>query len=194
MHAVVTPAAPTRRYTIHDLDQFPDDGKLRELVDGQIVEWDVTTLRHGFLEAALVEYLRRFVRERRLGNVVCGEGMVRIQGSEYHARGADLAFYRRGRFPKDIDAAATITAPDFVVEVISPSDRVSMVDAKVADWLRAGVQLLWYVNPETGATTVYTQDSIRRVAAKDLLDGSDVLPGLQLRLQDLLDELESEDE
>jgi Uma2 family endonuclease len=191
---VATPAAPPRRYTIRDLEDFPDDGKLRELVDGQIVEWDVPTFQHGLLEAALVEHIRRFVRERRLGIVVSGETMVRILGSEYHARGADLAFYRRGRFPKDIDAAATLTAPDFVVEILSPADRAGMVEAKVADWLRTGVRLLWYVNPETGNTMVHTRDGVRRVAAMEPLDGGDVLPGLQLRMQDLLDELDAEDE
>ena len=191
MAAVV---APTRRYSIHDLDQFPNDGRLRELVDGQIVEWDVTTYRHAFIEAALVEYIRRFVRERRLGRVVSGEGMVRIGGSEYDARGADLAFYRRGRNPRDIDAAATVLAPDFVVEVLSPSDLAALVEAKVDDWLRIGVRLLWYVNPETGTTTVYAGGGIQRVAATAILGAGDVVPGLQVRLQDLLDELMEDDD
>lgn len=192
--AVASMVAPVRRYSIGDLAQFPDDGRLRELVGGQIVEWDVTTYRHAFIEAALVEYIRRFVREHRLGRVVSGEGMVRIQGSKFDARGADLAYYRRGRYPRDIDAAATTTAPDFVVEVLSPTDRAGMVEDKIDDWLRAGVQLLWYVDPERGTTTVYGVGGIQRVAAAESLDGGDVVPGLRVRLQDLLDELTTEDE
>ena len=187
-------SSPTKtgRYTIKDLEQFPDDGKLRELVDGEIVEWDVPTYRHAFLVIALGAFLRHFVNANRLGQVVGGNGMVRIQGSEQHARGADVAFYRRDRVPRDIDAAATAVVPDMVVEIVSPSDRANMVDAKIGDWLDAGVQLLWYVNPETGTTTVFHQGRITRVAADDLLDGGDVLPGLQLRLRDLLDELDEE--
>lgn len=46
-------AAPTRRYTIPDLADFPDDGKLRALVDGQIVERDGATPRQSLLELAL---------------------------------------------------------------------------------------------------------------------------------------------
>ncbi len=191
---MITTAAPPKRYSIYDLDQFPDDGKLRELVDGQIVEWDVPTYRHAFVEAAFVVRVGNFVRQNRLGQVVSGEGMVRILGSEYHARGSDLAFYQRGRYPKDVDAEATVTAPDFVIEVLSPTDRASLVEAKIGDWLRAGVRLLWYVNPEASTTMVYTQDGIRRVSGTEPLDGGDVLPGLQLRLQDLLDELDDEEE
>jgi Uma2 family endonuclease len=191
---MATAASETRCYTIHDLGQFPTDGRLRELVDGRIVEWDVTTQRHAFLEALLVEYLGRFVRVHRLGRVGTGEGMVRIRDSERDARGYDIAFYRRGRFPRDLDAAATVTTPDFVIEIISPTDRASMVEAKVADWLQAGVDLLWCINPETGTTTVYDKGTIRRVTADNPLNGGDVLPGLQLRLRELLDELDAEDQ
>lgn len=41
------------KYTIADLEQFPDDGKLRELADGQIVEWDVPNRLHGYFMSAL---------------------------------------------------------------------------------------------------------------------------------------------
>ncbi len=65
---------------------------------------------------------------------------------------------------------------------------------KVHDWLRAGVRLLWYINPETGATTVYQGRRIALVGADELLDGGDVLPGLQLRLRDFLAELDEDRE
>ena len=39
--------------------------------------------------------------------------------------------------------------PDLAVEVVSPNDRVYEVDTKVEEYLRAGVPLVWVVNPET---------------------------------------------
>ena len=185
-------APPTKRLTIADLEQFPDDGKLRELVDGQVVEWDMTTQRHGFLETALAATLHQFVRQHRLGRVGSGEGMVRILGSEHDARGYDLAFFRRGNIPMDLDAAATVATPDLVVELISPSDRADRVLDKVEDWLRTGVRLLWYINPETGVTTVYHGRLVSHVGPDAPLDGLDVLPGFHLRLRDLLDEIAEE--
>ncbi len=187
---MVTPVAPTKRYTIDDLDQFPDDGKHRELVDGQIVEWDMPNLFHGFLMALICREVERYVRERRLGIVVFGDVMVRILEIVYDARGADVAFYGRDRIPKDKDAAATVVPSDFVVEILSPSDKAGMVRHKVRDWRRSGVRLLWYVNPEGGFTTVCHDGRITIVDANDMLDGADVLPGLQIRLQDLFNELE----
>ena len=57
------------------------------------------------------------------------------------------------------------------------------------DWLRAGVCLLWYVNPESGTTTVYQGECVTHVAADEMLDGREVLPGLQLRIGDLIEDL-----
>ncbi|MGI8915558.1 MAG: Uma2 family endonuclease, partial [Chloroflexota bacterium] len=145
---MVTTAAPIRRYTVDDLEQFPDDGKFRELVDGQIVEWDMPTRKHSILESELGRIIGNFVREHRLGTVGTGESMVRILGSAYDARGSDIEFCRRGRTTwEDASLPAAFTVPDLVVEIISPSDRADRVLDKVHDWLRAGVQLLWYVDP-----------------------------------------------
>jgi Uma2 family endonuclease len=187
------PPAP-KRLTIDDLASFPDDGRLRELVDGQVVEWDVTNHVHGYFLMALGGMLRNFVLAHRLGRVVGGDPLVRIQGSEHDARGPDVAFYARGRMPRDGRAAATVMVPDFVIEILSPSDRADMVQRKVRDWLRAGVRLLWYVDPETGETAVYHGGSIRYVDADDVLDGAEVVPGFTLRIRDIMDELAEQEE
>lgn len=182
-------AAPTRRYTIDDLAGLPDDGKRRELDDGQIVEWDVPDFEHGFFLAVLERIIGLFVSEHRLGAMTGGDQMVRILQSRHSARGADVAFYRRGRIPTDRRAAATVGVPDFVIELISPSDRAADVQRKVHDWLRTGVKLLWYVNPETGDTTVYHAGRLRYAGPDDALTGEDVLPGFTMRMRDVLDEL-----
>ena len=187
---MATSLTPTSRYTVDDVAAFPDDGKLRELVDGKIVEWDVPSWQHGLLETELAAILRSYVRHHHLGLVACGEVMTRILSSNRDARGSDIEFRRRGSIPtEDTAAAATLTAPDFVIEVISPSDRGDMMADKIRDWLRAGVRLLWYVDPATGDTTVYQGDRVTQVPAQETLDGGDVVPGFRLCLRDVLDEL-----
>ncbi|MGI8913980.1 MAG: Uma2 family endonuclease [Chloroflexota bacterium] len=190
---MVTMLPPTKRYTVDDLTTFPNDGRLRELVDGRIVEWDVPSRQHCTLDALLSAELVQFVRAHRLGTVATGEAMVRIHGSVHHARGSDIEFCRRGRVSReDSRAPFALTVPDFVIEIISPSDRADLVLEKIHDWLQAGVQILWYVDPETGNTAVYQGDRVSFVTADETLDGGEVEPGFQIRLRDMLDELNAE--
>jgi len=83
-------ATASRRYTTDDLEPFPDDGRLRELVDGQVVEWGLANLRHGLVINALAYFLNAFVRPNRLGSVALANTLVRILGSRYNARGGDV--------------------------------------------------------------------------------------------------------
>jgi Uma2 family endonuclease len=69
-------------------------------------------------------------------------------------------------------------APDLVVEVLSPGDRPGDVLAKVADWLTAGVLLVWVVDPVRRLARVYRADGTETVLQPaDQLDGESVLPG-----------------
>jgi Uma2 family endonuclease len=179
----------TVKHTIADLEQYPNDGKLRELADGQIVEWEAPNRLHGYFMSALARLIGNLVADANLGMVLTGDPLIRIQSSEYGARGPDLCFYHRGRVPRDLTTAVGEEPPDFVIELLSPSDRAGEVQRKVVDWLRAGVQLLWYVDPDSGITTVYHAGRITSVGPDEDLDGADVLPGFRLRLRSVYDQL-----
>jgi Uma2 family endonuclease len=46
-------------------------------------------------------------------------------------------------------------APDFIVEVMSPSDRLADARNKMEDWMRNGVALGWLINPYQREVHVY---------------------------------------
>ena len=182
-------AAPPRlRLTEANLDSFPEDGILRELVDGELREWMAPAPENGAIELDLAAELRQFVKEHSLGHTMSGEVRFRIKGDHHHIRMADVAFvaaakYSTGRPPRKADA----TQPDFVAEVISPDDTASMVQEKVRDWLCTGLRLLWLVYPESNQVVVYHADGSAQTAEHDgVLDGGDVFPGLQLPVQTFL--------
>jgi len=45
--------------------------------------------------------------------------------------------------------------PEFVVEVMSPSDRLRAVQSKMYEWMRAGVELAWLIQPDEKTIYVY---------------------------------------
>jgi Uma2 family endonuclease len=94
---------------------------------------------------------------------------------------------RRGRLIPDEPPEGYITiAPDLVVEVVSPNDLYYEVDRKVEEYLDAGVQLVWVINPDTRSVQVYVPGSgVTRLDDSQELTGRDVLPGFACRVGDL---------
>jgi Uma2 family endonuclease len=45
--------------------------------------------------------------------------------------------------------------PDFVIEIRSPSDRLSELRAKMDDWIANGAEIAWLIDPIDKAVTVY---------------------------------------
>lgn len=57
---------------------------------------------------------------------------------------------------------------------------------KVAQWLKAGVRLVWVVDSEKRTARVYRADgSEALLGPHDALDGEDLLPGFRCPLADL---------
>jgi Uma2 family endonuclease len=54
---------------------------------------------------------------------------------------------KRPRFPR--------FAPDFVVELRSPDDRLSRVRPKMREWVDNGTGLAWLVDPERRVVEIY---------------------------------------
>jgi Uma2 family endonuclease len=45
--------------------------------------------------------------------------------------------------------------PDFVVELISPTDRIPRVKAKMREWIENGAQLGWLIDADRRTISVY---------------------------------------
>jgi Uma2 family endonuclease len=159
-----------------------------ELVDGRLVEMPMGT------ESAWVGT----ELSRRLGDHCVPQGLGWVFGSDagYRCfpdrprllRKPDVSFVRRGKFPGDRPPRGdSRTAPDLAVEVVSPNDLAEVVQEKVADYLAAGVRLVWVVYPTTRVAVVYRPGGAATwVAEGGELDGQDVVPGFRCRLVDVL--------
>lgn len=93
---------------------------------------------------------------------------------------------REEKIPDELPKDFLGQAPDIAVEVVSPSDRMADVNAKVAEYLAAGTSLVWVVEPGRKTVTAYNADrSARLLIEGDELDGGDVLPGFKLPLSEI---------
>ena len=69
-----------------------------------------------------------------------------------------VSFIRWERLPKPGAPKPPIysAVPDLAVEILSPSNTKTEMNRKLDDYFNAGVQLVWYIDPETRTAKVYT--------------------------------------
>ncbi len=74
--------------------------------------------------------------------------------------------------------------PDFIVELMSPSDRLKALKKKMAQWIDNGVKLAWLIDPQNQQAFIYRADgTVDKIASFDKkLSGEDVLPGFEFNL------------
>jgi Uma2 family endonuclease len=173
--------------TADELLAMPDDGYRYELVKGELIRMSPTGDEHGQVTVTLTAAVYLHVKEHNLGRVYAAETGFKLESDPDTVRAPDIAFVSRKR----VEATGTIPgfrsgAPDLVVEVLSPSDRIGKVEAKVKQWLETGARLVWIVSPKLHTVTVYRSlTDIVTFTEKDILDGSDVVPGFEIKVADI---------
>lgn len=162
---------------------YPD--KVTELVRGRLVVHEPPGTRHGAIAARLVYYLTDFVYRNRMGVVFAQDTGFHIETNPDTVRAPDAAFLARERADAIRDRGYARVAPDLVAEVLSPDDRPGDVRDKVADWLNAGVKLVWVIDPRRRVARVYRPGETL-ASHVTRLSGEDVLPGFSCAVDDLL--------
>ncbi|HJT76270.1 MAG TPA: Uma2 family endonuclease [Gemmataceae bacterium] len=171
------------RYTPEDLLRMPDS-KGYELVDGQLVELNVSTWS-SYVAGVIFGILREHCLANRLGWILPPETSFQcFQQAPDMVRKPDVAFIQLGRLSVQQAAAGHCpVVPDLAVEVLSPNDVAYEVDAKVRLYLDAGVGLVWVVNPEQRTVEVHRPTSLGSILREqDELTGEDVVPGFRCRV------------
>ena len=73
--------------------------------------------------------------------------------------------------------------PDFVVELMSPSDILSVTQAKMREYMENGAKLGWLINSEAKQVEIYRIDRQAEILDNPpVLSGEDILPGFKLDL------------
>ena len=164
--------------TATDVERLSLPGKQVELVRGQLIVREPPSTRHGAIAANLGYHLSDFVRRRGLGVVFAQDTGFKIASDPDTVRAPDVAFVRQDRADQIPPRGYAELAPDLLAEILSPDDRPSEILAKVADWLAAGTQVVWLVDPQRSEIRVYRQDgSLTVLRQHDSLEGENVLPG-----------------
>lgn len=184
MTAAVTTEA---LHTPEELLSMPDD-KGYELVRGRLIKTDMGA-KSSWIGGMLFWYLVQFVKQHDSGWVFpCDTGYQCFPQDPKMIRKPDVSFIKKGRFSGETVPKGWITlVPDLAVEVVSPRDRASELDEKLADYRVAGIPLTWVIYPESRSVMIHRHDgSMARLFEADSLSGEEVLPGFQCPIREIL--------
>ena len=176
--AVLTQSVPM---TAEELFDLPDDDYKYELVQGELIRMAPTGGEHGVLTIRIGRILDEYVEAHDLGVCSGAETGFILQRSPDIVRAPDAAFIAKARIPESgIPKTYWPFAPDLAVEVLSPSDRFSAVQTKIAEYFSAGTRLTWVIEPATRIVYVYrSAHDVQALGEDDELSGADVLPGFR---------------
>jgi Uma2 family endonuclease len=174
-------------YTPEDLLKIPE-GKHYELVDGQLVEREMS-LRACEVAANIIYILGNYTRRRDLGGVYSSEvGYQCFPEAPNKVRKPDVSFIRKDRLSAEMTEGHVPIPPDLAVEVVSPGDSYYDVMEKVREYLRAGVRLVWVLDPNSRVLEIYRVDGAGGPLDDSReLSGEDVIPGFACKVVDLFE-------
>lgn len=179
----------TRPTTTGELLAMPDDGFRYELVRGELRKMVPAGQFHGEYSMNVGISLGAYAKANRLGKTYSSDTGFVLATDPDHVRVPDVAFISNARLNEigQSDAFAQ-GAPDVAVEVISPTDRYTDVEEKVADWLAAGTISVIVVDPRRRTVKVHRSlaDAVL-LADDDVLEVGEVVPGWRLPVRDIFE-------
>jgi Uma2 family endonuclease len=189
MSNLVNPAVPPlpidyepKLFTAADLAQMPSDlpsGSVRyELHHGRLITMPPAGEFHGSIELKIGGALLYLGEYKGHGKASSGEVGVIIARNPDHVFGADAVFVSNKRLPIRRSPEGYLeTIPDLIVEV-SKNETLAALQRKADDYLRAGVVVVWVVDPIHRNVVEYRQGlPAKTYAETDMLTVEDIIPG-----------------
>ena len=176
----------SRQMTTEELLAMPDDGMDRWLIRGQLWEKPMTVRNrtHSLIMVNIAHLLKSWLvpQSEPRGQILCGEVGCRLRRNPDTAVGIDVVYISAQVAKQQSDETTLIDGvPELAVEILSPSDVIEEIEAKVDDYLSAGVALVWIVDPHDRTVTVYrTGQEPSLVTVRQELTAEPHLPGFRV--------------
>lgn len=169
----------------YEICQNNHELKFERNVKGELIIMSPVGGESGNREVQLMTDLEIWNRQTKLGYTFSSSTVFKLpNGGD---RSPDAAWIKRERWealtPEQKRKFPPI-APDFVMELRSETDSLKILREKMQEYMDAGVQLAWLINPQQQQVEIYRPQKeieIRNLPTE--LSGENILPGFNLNLE-----------
>lgn len=163
------------------------DLRFERTATGELIIMPPTGSETGDRNAELTYQLRAWSRQNKLGKSFdSSSGFKLPNGAE---RSPDASWVKMERWNTLTQAEKERFAPlcpDFVVELMSPSDSIEKTRAKMREYIDNGARLGWLINRQQQQVEIYRPNrEVEILASPQTLSGEDILPGFVLDLAEI---------
>jgi len=175
------------------------DGRNFEIIDGEVVFMSPKLPGHGFTIRDLLFTLHDFLLNSADWEVISEQAFASMNSTRSNwikgslepdimlMRKADVQVFKAKTVHWRVTPFTIV--PPLVIEVLSATDPYTVVLHKINQYLAAGVQVIWLIDPFDRVVKVYRvgQDADHPKVLKEtaVLTAEDLLPGFSLSLADL---------
>jgi Uma2 family endonuclease len=155
--------------------------------NGEIVIMPPTGGETGKRNTDLIVQLANWNRQTKLGEVFdSSTGYKLPKGAN---RSPDVSWIQQERWDAltaEQKSKFIPLAPDFAIELMSPTDYLVNTQAKMQEYLDNGIKLGWLINPQAKQVEIYRlgQD-VELLDSPSSISGEKILPGFVLDLADI---------
>lgn len=160
------------------------DVKFERNANGELLIMPPTGGETGKRNAKLTARFVIWSEQTQLGEIFDSSTCFKLpNGAD---RSPDVAWVQQERWnaltPQQKEVFPPI-APDFVLELMSPSDHLTVAQAKMQEYIDNGVRLGWLIDRQSRSVEIYRVGrSPESLSSPDTLSGEDVLPGFVLEM------------
>jgi Uma2 family endonuclease len=168
--------------------ELPDEMRV-ELVQGELVEMNAPQGGHGLIATQVVIALYAWAKQNDCGLASGHESAIQTTISPDTVRGVDACYISFERLPsRKLRLDSLMPIPELCVEVRSPSNRWVDLLEKAVEYLKAGAEEVWLVDPTPVPEARFVEahrldrDPVRFTTGQQITSPS--LPGFSAQVDD----------
>lgn len=166
-------ATPVKNITLESFLDLPETKPASEYIDGKIIQKPMPQGKHSLLQLELISLINSILRKTSIAiafpELRCTTGGRSIV--------PDVVVLKNENIPKDDDGEISnvvTTAPDWVIEILSPDQSTTKVIKNILHCLDHGTEVGWLIDPAEKMILVYQHD--KQVQVVDILEHELVVP------------------
>lgn len=181
----LNPIIQLTREQFYQLCETNPDLKLERNAQGELIVMPPTGGETGRSNSSVNAQVYLWNEEKQLGEVFdSSTGFTLPSGAD---RSPDVSWVEKSRWDgltKEEKEKFIPLCPDFVIEIMSPSDNLKKLQNKMEEYIENGCRLGWLIKRKKQEVEIYRPgQNVEVLRLPETLSGEDILPEFVLNMQ-----------